>query len=67
LNVDHIKPRRRFPELSLDPDNLQVLCGNCNTGKGSWDTTDWRKERVDPEIAADIEHLSLLRESGLLN
>jgi hypothetical protein len=43
MNVDHIKPRKLFPELALDIDNLQVLCGECNHGKGNWDMTDWRK------------------------
>ncbi len=42
INVDHIKPRRDFPELALDVTNLQVLCGECNKGKGNWDATDWR-------------------------
>jgi 5-methylcytosine-specific restriction endonuclease McrA len=42
LNVDHIKPRKFFPELALDINNLQVLCGDCNAGKGNWDTTDHR-------------------------
>jgi hypothetical protein len=42
INVDHIKPRRLFPELALDENNLQVLCGPCNHGKGNWDMTDWR-------------------------
>lgn len=42
INVDHIKPRRRYPELSLDINNLQILCRTCNHGKGSWDETDWR-------------------------
>lgn len=42
LNVDHIKCRKQFPELALDPENLQVLCGDCNHGKGNWDSTDWR-------------------------
>lgn len=42
LNVDHIKPRARFPQLALDIDNLQVLCDACNHGKSNWDTTDWR-------------------------
>lgn len=42
MNVDHIKPRRLFPELALDVDNLQVLCHECNHGKGNWDNTDWR-------------------------
>ena len=42
MNVDHIKPRRQFPELALEKSNLQVLCEDCNAGKGSWDQTDWR-------------------------
>jgi len=42
INVDHIKPRRFFPELALDLNNLQILCDECNHGKGNWDMTDWR-------------------------
>lgn len=42
MNVDHIRPRRLFPELALDIENLQVLCSDCNHGKGNWDMTDWR-------------------------
>jgi HNH endonuclease len=42
LHVDHIKSRRIFPQLALDPANLQVLCHECNHGKGNWDMTDWR-------------------------
>jgi hypothetical protein len=42
LNVDHIKPRKLFPHLALDINNLQVLCAECNHGKGNWDQTDWR-------------------------
>ncbi len=33
LHVDHIKPRSKYPELALDPTNMQVLCENCNIGK----------------------------------
>lgn len=43
IHVDHIKPRSMFPELSLCLNNLQVLCEDCNVGKGCWDTTDWRQ------------------------
>jgi len=46
MNVDHIKPRKLFPELALSLENLQVLCGECNHGKGNWDMTDWRTEKV---------------------
>lgn len=42
MNVDHIKPRKYFPELALDPGNLQTLCVECNHGKGNWDHTDFR-------------------------
>lgn len=43
LNIDHVKPRKLFPELALVESNLQVLCGPCNHGKGNWDQTDWRE------------------------
>lgn len=42
LHVDRIKPLRKYWSLRLDPDNLQVLCEECNHGKGNWDQTDWR-------------------------
>lgn len=42
IHVDHVKPRKLFPELALDTANLQVLCEVCNHGKGNWDQTDWR-------------------------
>lgn len=35
LHVDHIKPRSKFPQLSLDEKNLQVLCELCNQGKSN--------------------------------
>jgi hypothetical protein len=44
INVDHIKPRRKYPELALDENNLQILCEDCNAGKGNWDETDWRPD-----------------------
>lgn len=43
MNVDHIKPRLKYPALALEESNLQVLCDECNHGKGNWDETDWRK------------------------
>jgi len=41
MNVDHIKPRRKYPELALDMSNLQTLCSSCNQGKLEWDMTNW--------------------------
>lgn len=43
LQVDHIKPRSKFPHLALEPSNLQVLCRECNLGKGNADEIDWRR------------------------
>jgi HNH endonuclease len=34
LQVDHIKPRSRYPHLSLNITNLQTLCKKCNLDKG---------------------------------
>lgn len=46
LHVDHIKPISKFPELALEPTNLQVLCRDCNLGKGNRDSIDWRSGDV---------------------
>lgn len=35
IHVDHVKPRSKFPELELDKNNLQILCEECNIGKGA--------------------------------
>ena len=42
LHVDHIKPKSLHPELALDINNLQILCHECNFGKGNRDDTDLR-------------------------
>lgn len=44
LNVDHIMPRSKYPQLALDMNNLQVLCAECNAGKSNIDETDWRPQ-----------------------
>lgn len=35
IHIDHIKPRSKYPELELKLDNMQVLCEDCNIGKGA--------------------------------
>lgn len=47
IHVDHIKPRKHFPELELEFANLQVLCRECNLGKRAHDDTDWRDPNAD--------------------
>ena len=42
IHVDHIKPMFTHWHLRAVPENLQVLCADCNVGKGARDTTDWR-------------------------
>lgn len=42
LHVDHILPRKTHPELQADINNLQILCHECNLGKGNRCTKDWR-------------------------
>jgi hypothetical protein len=43
INVDHIKPRKYFPHLALDIENLQPLCPPCNEEKGNKNKEDYRK------------------------
>ena len=46
MNVDHIKPRKYYPELAMDIDNLQPLCGRCNKEKGNNNSIDYRKKVI---------------------
>jgi len=55
--VDHIKPISKHWHLRLDLSNLQILCDECNMGKGNWSETDFRPsapidplEGLDPSI-----------------
>lgn len=43
IEVDHIKPRSKYPELELSFENLQVLCADCNRLKSNLNETDYRK------------------------
>jgi 5-methylcytosine-specific restriction endonuclease McrA len=43
VDVDHIQPRSKYPELALLKSNMQILCRDCNFGKSNRDNTDWRQ------------------------
>lgn len=40
-HIDHIKPLSRYPNLAIAPDNLRILCVDCNLSKGKKDVADW--------------------------
>lgn len=61
LHVDHIKPLRKYWNLRLDPENLQVLCEACNHGKASWSQSDFR-----PEHQPYVDWSKLVKVLGLL-
>lgn len=65
LNVDHIKPRAKFPELSLDIENLQILCGACNKGKGNKYAKDFRPD--DSEVGDELDRMTLSHLKGFLD
>lgn len=54
IHVDHVLPRRIFPDLSLCVDNLQVLCPDCNKLKlnqhgPEWDFRENKMENQAPK------------------
>lgn len=49
VHVDHIKPRSKYPELALEFSNLQILCEDCNMGKGNRYDTDYRPDVLNEE------------------
>ena len=42
LQIDHIKPVSKHPNLFLSADNMQVLCENCNKEKSNKNENDYR-------------------------
>ena len=37
LTVDHVKPKSKYPDLSLELSNLKIACRSCNSAKGNKD------------------------------
>lgn len=52
MNADHIVPRKADQALALDIRNIQLLCPNCNKGKGNKDAIDFRSEK-QKQIASE--------------
>ena len=52
IQVDHIKPRSKFPDLALDIENLQVLCWPCNREKNFTVIADYRPPRDAPLLSS---------------
>lgn len=59
LHVDHIKPRSKYPDLELSVKNLQVLCEDCNLGKGNKDDTDWTTDTKTDRLCDRIDWRSV--------
>lgn len=55
LHVDHIKPKSIYPHLEFELLNLQVLCADCNIGKGNWDEMNWRALRQDERAQIELD------------
>lgn len=63
MQVDHIQPLSKYPELALVEDNLQVLCKDCNMGKSNQYADDFRAK---PSPAAPVLVLDDQREAMAL-
>lgn len=55
LHVDHVKPRSKYPELELELSNLQILCEDCNMGKGGWSEADFRETEDAPNDFEEMD------------
>lgn len=62
LEVEHFAPKKLYPELSLDWDNLIPSCRVCNNSKSIYDTVSdpiINPCKIDPEPYFDYEFLSI--------
>lgn len=53
--VDHIKPIHHYWDLRLERSNCQILCQECNQGKGAWDETDYRPKALDEDEISEVK------------
>ncbi|MCP5014286.1 MAG: HNH endonuclease [Ketobacter sp.] len=50
IQVDHIQPRSKAPQLSVTYSNLQVLCKGCNFEKSNIHAEDYRDKAATEEL-----------------
>ena len=43
-HVDHVYPRSKYPHLTLELDNLQIMCAGCNIAKSNDVIVDFRRQ-----------------------
>lgn len=56
--VDHFRPRKLFPELELDGDNLRTSCDHSHNVKRNWEKGIGSKEQFERDIEALIARFS---------
>lgn len=59
IDVDHVYPRSRFPELALEMVNLQVLCNACNEGKLHNKIIDFRSQEHKNALTDKVRELGI--------
>ena len=59
IDVDHVYPRCRYPQLEYEPTNLQVLCNPCNQGKLHNKIIDFRSQGYKDELAEKVRELGI--------
>ncbi|WP_256819820.1 HNH endonuclease [Dietzia sp. Die43] len=55
VNVEHIRPKSRFPRLVLEWTNLVSACSRCNTNKGDYYSSEY--PLIDPTSEDPSRHL----------
>lgn len=59
IDVDHVYPRSKFPELEYELTNLQILCNLCNVGKSNIVIKDFRDQYEQNALAKKISELNI--------
>lgn len=51
--IEHFRPKSKFPELCYEYDNLHLACSKCNSNKGNKFCEDF----IDPSVDEPTEHI----------